>query len=452
MTAVTGQRVVVVGLAGSGLAAVRALASRGARVIANDIRDESALGSRAVEARQAGADLALGHHDPALFTSADWIVVSPGVPPMAALDAADTAGVPVVSEVELASWFVEGELLAVTGTNGKSTVTSLLGEMCRRTGRPTFVGGNLGTPLVDVAGTKAAEGGGYVVVEVSSFQLERIRTFRPHVGVLLNVSSDHLDRYASFDAYAAAKGRLFAYQTDADHAVVPAWDARCVQLARGGGACVHGFGGPDGEVRTEDGCIVNGVAGWSVPSSTLRIRGGHNLANACAAALAARLAGVPVDTVTEVLCGFPGLPHRMEHVRDVGGVGFYDDSKATNVGAAVAAIDGLDDVDGRVVLVAGGKDKGGSYAPLRAAMEARGRGVVLLGEAASRIAAAFEGSGLDMRHAASMEDAVQRAAKLARPGDVVLLAPACASFDLFHSFAERGDVYQRAVHQLAEVT
>ena len=441
------ERVLVVGLGKSGLAAVRLLAAQGARVVANDHRSEADLGEAALAARAAGAELALGGHDPELFTAVDRIVVSPGVPRLEALAAADRAGVPVASEVELASWFLRGDVLAVTGTNGKSTVTTMLGDMCRRTGRPTFVGGNLGTPLVDVVGTAAAGEDGLVVVELSSFQLERVDRFRARVAVLLNVTDDHLDRYEDFGEYAAAKGRIFHGQSREDHAVVPDGDELCLSLARAGAAPVHTFGGESGEVRVAAGRIDDAITGAAWPVSALRIRGSHNVQNACAAALAARLAGVSAEEIGAVLAEFAGLPHRMEHVRDLDGVAYYDDSKATNVGATVAALDGLDDVDGRVVLVAGGVDKGGSYQPVRERLERRGRAAVLIGEAAPLIVEALEGA-VPVERASDLDDAVRRAHALAQPGDVVLLAPACASFDMFRSYAHRGDEFQRAVRAL----
>ncbi|MFW6050312.1 MAG: UDP-N-acetylmuramoyl-L-alanine--D-glutamate ligase [Myxococcota bacterium] len=447
----TGRRMLVVGLGVSGLAAVRLLASRGAQVIANDARTEADLGERAMAARAAGAELALGGHDPALFSSVDHIVVSPGVPKLDALDAAERAGVPIAGEVELASWFFEGgTVVAVTGTNGKSTVTALVGDMCRRTGRPTFVGGNLGTPLVEAVGTDAVKPGGFVVIELSSYQLERVDRFRADVSVLLNVSEDHLDRHASFAEYAAAKGRIFHGQSRRDAAVVPSHDELCRSLARAGAASLHCFGTPDGEVRVAAERIVNGHSSLSIPVTDLAIRGAHNLDNACAAALSARLAGVPAEAIAASLRSFRGLPHRMQSVGEVAGVEYLDDSKATNVGAAVAAIDGLADRGGRVVLIAGGVDKGGSYAPLRERMDRHGRALILLGEAASRIEQAFEGTALAVEHASSMQDAVRLAHALAQRGDAVLLAPACASFDMYPSYAHRGDAFQQAVHALRE--
>jgi len=438
----------VVGLGASGLAVARLLRERGAEVVVNDVRDRAALGDAVAAAEALGARAVLGSHPASLFTSVDRIVVSPGVPPLPALAAADAAGVPVASEVEVASWFLEGRVVAITGTNGKSTVTSLVGEMCARSGRPTFVGGNLGTPLVEVVGTEAAGPDGIVVVELSSFQLERVDRFRAHVAVLLNVTADHLDRYASFASYAAAKGRIFHGQRSEDAAVVPDDDEVATSLARVGAASLYTFGPPAGEVRVESGRIVDFGGDLGFPLERLRIRGGHNVLNASAAALAARLAGVEREVIEAVLADFGGLPHRMEHVRELDGVAYFDDSKATNVGAAVAAIDGLRELRGKVVLLAGGKDKGGSYAPLRERMEEAGRAVVLIGEAAPLIAEAFAGSSLAVAEAATLEEAVAAARSLAVPGDAVVLAPACSSFDMFRSYAHRGDVFQAAVRLL----
>jgi UDP-N-acetylmuramoylalanine--D-glutamate ligase len=441
------QRVLVVGLGKSGLAAVKLLAAHGARVVANDLRSEAQLGELPAQLRGLGVELALGGHDPALFSAVDRIVVSPGVPMSPALEAADRAGVPVASEVELASWFIDAEVIGITGTNGKSTVTSLVGEMCTRSGRPTFVGGNLGTPLVDVVETPAARGG-YVVVELSSYQLERVERLRVQVAALLNVTEDHLDRYPSFDAYARAKANIFRCQRAGDAAVVPSGDALCQQLAAASPGKLQLFGGADGAVRVERGVLVDEQTGPLLPLTELRIQGDHNVANACAAALCARLAGVPRADVIAVLQTFRGLPHRMVHVADVGGVAYYDDSKATNVGASVAAIEGLAPRVKRIVLIAGGKDKGGDYAPLRERLAVSARGVVLIGEARPIIARALSGASYPVEEAETLEAAVTRAAALAQPGDAVLLAPACASFDMFRSYAHRGDVFQAAVHAL----
>jgi UDP-N-acetylmuramoylalanine--D-glutamate ligase len=442
---VAGKNAVVVGAGASGLAAVELLVRGGARVVLNDKRSEAELGDQAVRATEAGAELALGSHDPAFFDGADLVVVSPGVPPLLVLDELSAQGTEVIGELELAARFVSGTLIAITGTNGKSTVTTLLGEMMRRTGRPTFVGGNLGTPLSAAVQTEAASERGVLVVEVSSFQLERVRAFAPDVGLLLNVTPDHLDRYSSFEAYAAAKGRVF---TKARPGVVPANDRICRDLAQKAGAVIHTYGGPDGEVRVENGAIHDSVTGFSFSLTELRLTGRHNEDNACAAALAARLAGAEMDAIAGALRSTVGLPHRAVLVRELDHVAYVDDSKATNVGAAIAALEGLASPDRRAVLIAGGVDKGGSYAPLAARMREVGRAVVLIGQAASLIEGALASAGLPMVHAKTMEDAVREARGLARAGDVVLLAPACSSFDMFKSYAHRGDVFQDAVRAL----
>ena len=445
----SGKNAMVVGLGESGLAVVRFLAARGAHVRVNDRRDAETLGAAATEVAALDADLVLGGHPDSAFEGLDLIVVSPGVPPLPQLDEAERRGVPVMSEVELAARFIEAPLVAITGTNGKSTVTTLIGEMCRRLGRPIFIGGNLGRPMIEAAGTDAGAQGGLVIVELSSFQLERVSQMKAHVAVLLNITPDHLDRYRSFEAYAAAKARIFERQDAEDFAVLPADAPDLRELIVDDGTVVL-FDGRNGDVRVVDGVLTDTQSSLRVPVGELRIRGSHNVSNACAAVLVARLLGVRDDDIASVLREFEGLAHRMQYVRSVDGVEYIDDSKATNVGAAVASIDGLTGSTGKVVLIAGGVDKGGSYQPLRRRMSEDGRGVVVLGEAASLLERAFTDSPIELRHATSMRDAVTRAAELARPGDTVLLAPACSSFDMFRSYAERGDHFQRAVETLGE--
>ncbi len=443
------KRVMVVGLGESGLAVVRFLRARGAHVRVNDRRDAEAIGGAAIEAERLGAELLLGGHPEAAFEALDLIVVSPGVPPLPALDQAERRGIPVIGEVELAARFIDAPIVAVTGTNGKSTVTTLIGEMASRLGRPVFIGGNLGRPMIEAAGTDAGSEDGLVVVELSSFQLERVSQMKAHLAVLLNVSDDHLDRYPSFDDYAAAKARIFERQTAEDFALLPADAPELRELIKDGGTIVL-FGGRSGEVHAVDGILVDTRSSLRVPVGELKIRGSHNVSNACAAALAARLLGVSAEDIDSVLREFEGLPHRMQFIRSIEGVEYIDDSKATNVGASVAAIDGLEGVAGKVVLIAGGVDKGGSYEPVRRRMVERGRALVLLGEAAPLLERAFAGSSLGIRRASSMADAVRKAAALAQAGDVVLLAPACSSFDMFRSYADRGDQFQRAVQTLGE--
>lgn len=444
---VSGKNTMVVGLGETGLAVVRFLRARGASVRVNDQREAESLGAVAREAAALGAELVLGGHPDSAFEDLALIVVSPGVPPLEALERAEARGTLVVSEIELAAWYIEAPIVAITGTNGKSTVTTLIGEMCQRLGRPVFIGGNLGRPMIEAVGSDAASPRGLVVVELSSFQLERVAKLRVHLAVLLNVTADHLDRYESFEAYATAKSRIFERQEVDDYAVLPTDAPELRQLARGDGTIVF-FGGPTGDVRVEKAVLVDVQTTLRVPVDELRLRGSHNVSNACAASLAARLLGVSDDDISSVLRDFAGLAHRMQYVRAVDGVEYIDDSKATNVGAAVASIDGLGEAGGKVILIAGGVDKGGSYQPLRQRMDEMGRAIVVLGDAGPLIEEAFTGSVIALRRARSMDDAVAEAATLAEPGDTVLLAPACSSFDMFRSYAERGDVFQHAVATL----
>ncbi|MFO0692629.1 MAG: UDP-N-acetylmuramoyl-L-alanine--D-glutamate ligase [Polyangiales bacterium] len=446
----SGKTVLIVGLGASGLAAARFAHARGAKVVLNDKAPAEKLPKAVALAAETGAELLLGDHPADRFTSADLIVVSPGVPRLAALVAAEEAGVEIVGEISLAARFLPGKLVGITGTNGKSTVTTLVGEMVAKAGRKSFTGGNLGTPMIEAVGTPAADADGIVVAELSSFQLETAADVRCHVAVLLNVTDDHLDRYDSFGDYAAAKAKIFHAQRKGDVAIVPDGDELCLSLARVTAGEVLTFGGEKGVVREKNGRIVDARGGLDLPVSELGIQGGHNVLNACAAALAARAAGVPTDVIAEVLRTFKGLKHRMVLVRTLDGIRYFDDSKATNVGATVAALDGFASAPGKVVLVAGGVDKGGSYAPVRERMERLGRAVVLIGAAAPLIRNAFEGSPLPLVDATTMEDAVAKCRALAKPGDVVLLAPACASFDMFTSYAHRGDVFTEAVRALGE--
>lgn len=433
-----GRRALVVGLGKSGVAAARLCQARGAGVVGTDAAPADRLSA---EARALGLEIVAGGHAGLDFQVFDFIVVSPGVPALPELDRAARAGAEVIGELELAWRFVAAPAIAVGGTNGKSTTTTLVGEMLERAGRKTFVGGNLGTPLSEAVG----EAWEALVLEVSSFQLERAPTFRPRVSVLLNVSEDHLDRYRSFDDYARAKGNAFANQTADDVAVIPADDAVCLEQARRGAARIVTFG-PGADYDVQGRTIVERSSGERFSLEGTRLFGKHNFANAAAAVAAARALGVQAGAVQEALSSFEPLPHRMSLVEVVGGVPCYDDSKGTNVGAAVTALFGLEEE--RAVLIAGGRDKHGSYAPLVSALEQKGRALVAIGEAAERIAEAV-GDRLPLERAGSMDEAVTRALRLARPGDAVLLSPACSSFDMFSSYAERGDAFAAAVRAAA---
>ncbi len=406
-----GKRVFVVGLGASGIAAAKLCLARGAHVTGVDTKPASAFGAL-------GFDVIA--QETASFDGADLVVVSPGVPSFPALERAKC---PVFGEIELAFQcrMHPSPVVAIGGTNGKSTVTSLVAALLEASGKKVFAGGNLGEPWA----AHADEAFDVVVLEVSSFQMERVDQFRPDVAVLLNVTDDHLDRYASFDDYAHAKGNMFVNQADRDLAVVPAGDALCLREARRGHARLAFF--------------------ESVDPKSIKLEGAHNAHNAAAALFAVMPFDVAPETAARVLATFEGLPHRMALVRELDGVRYYDDSKGTNVGASVTALRGLREE--RAVLVAGGRDKHGSYAPLADAMRSKGRAAVVIGEAAANIEAALS-PVVPVVRATTMDDAVKKSAELAKRGDAVLLSPACSSFDMFRDYKHRGDEFARAVHSL----
>jgi UDP-N-acetylmuramoylalanine--D-glutamate ligase len=443
-----GKTVIVVGLGASGVAAARLCLRYGAaRVVANDAAPRERLSPEALAlAGEPGVELVAGTHEGVDWRGAGLVVVSPGVRPLAAWGEAEAAGVPVVGELEFA-WSLAPAVptVAVGGTNGKSTTTVLAGEMMRRAFGRAFVGGNLGTPLASaLPGRGEPAPFDALVLEVSSFQAERMRRFRPRAAALLNVTADHLDRYPSFEAYAAAKGRMFAQMGPGDVAVAPAGDRVCLAEAGRGGARVVTFG-PGGDVAVEGGAVVDRLRGERYEAADVKLAGEHNLLNAAAAVALAGAMGAGREAIAGALAAVGPLPHRVELAGERGGVRYYDDSKGTNVGAAVAALVGL--AEARAVLVAGGRDKGGDYGPLVEALRAKGRALVVLGEAAGRIAEAARGA-LPVERAASMADAVERASRLARPGDAVLLSPACSSFDMFRDYRERGRAFAAAVRAL----
>jgi UDP-N-acetylmuramoylalanine--D-glutamate ligase len=376
------------------------------------------------------------------FDRATLVVVSPGVPALPELERALASGAEVIGELELAFRHYEGEpVVAVGGTNGKSTTTTLVGELLSAAGEKVFTGGNLGRPAAEAVDGEFDA----IVLEVSSFQLERAPSFRPKVSVLLNVTEDHLDRYPSFSAYADAKGNAFVNQTADDVAVVPFGDKLCEEQARRGKGRVVFFGSA-GDYVVDGQAVVESATGERFDLSKTRLHGAHNYANAAAAIAAARALGISSESVRLGLSRFEPLPHRMALAGEIAGVRFYDDSKGTNVGASVTALAGLSEAKG--VLIAGGRDKLGAYEPLVAALREKGRAVVLIGEAAERIAVAV-GDALPVTRASSMPEAVQLALEAAKPGDAVLLSPACSSFDMFKSYAERGDRFVDAVRDLA---
>lgn len=444
---VSGKRVTVAGAARSGLAAAELLARRGARVTVSDLR------SRVPESDVlTGLDVALelGGHRRETFVEADLVVVSPGVPPeQADVAAARARGVPVFGEVELASRWLRGRVIAITGTKGKSTTAALTGRMLEAAGFRVTVGGNIGVPLsTQVAGSTPDT---LHVVETSSFQLEQIDQFHPWIAVMLNLSADHLDRHPSFEAYVAAKVRIFENQEPDDWAVVNADDPTVIALAQRGRATLRPFSrrsSPPGGTGISDDWIVDRSGGGAerlVPLSAIRLIGPHLVDDVMAAATIGAIAGAAPAALTRAVEGFGGLEHAMEAVANVGGVRFVNDSKATNVEAARRAIESF---DRGLVPIIGGRFKGGDLRLLREAIDDRARAVVAIGEAAPLVHEAL-GDVVPVHDAASIGDAVDLAYRLARPGGVVLLAPACASFDMFRDYAERGRRFKEEVARVA---
>ena len=445
-----GRRAVVVGLARSGRAAVDLLLSLGARVTATDSRSAADLGLEPSPWPGNGVSVSLGGHPDALLDGADVVVVSPGVPSDAPFVVeARNRGISVIGELELAYRASSGTWLAVTGTNGKTTTTALLGRLVETTGRRTAVAGNIGVALSsEVAGLSDES---LVVAEVSSFQLDTIDMFHPHVAVLLNITQDHLDRYPSAKAYADAKKRVFMNQDDGDFAVVNVDDPGAASAVGG----LRATAIPVSTVRevrdgvfVRSGEIVSRVGGRErsiVPADELGIPGPHNLANAVAAVAAAAAVGVEPEAAADVLRTFRPLPHRLEPVADIDGVTYVNDSKATNVDSVGYA---LRSYERPIVLIAGGRDKGADFGALVDPVGRRCRGVVLIGEAAPLIEAALAGLP-NVEKAGSLREAVRAASAMAEAGDVVLLSPACASFDMFTDFEERGASFRSEVELLA---
>ena len=439
---------VVVGAARSGIAAAELLLARGAAVTLTEARDTF---DEADRLERAGVTLELGGHRPGTLASADLIVASPGVLlEQPVFEAARAGGVEIIGELELAWRWIRGRVIAITGTKGKSTTTTLVGRMLAASGRQVLVGGNIGVPLS--AQVDASTPDTVHVVEASSFQLETTATFRPWIAVWLNLADDHLDRHPSLEAYTAAKARIFANQTPDDWLIVNADDASVVEQTQNAAAHRVKFALSG---RIANGFVVDGD--WIVrrtstsgerlvPLAAVELSGSHMLTNVLAATAAASLAGVDSGAMVQSLRGFRGLAHVMEPAGDIGGVRFVNDSKATNVEAARRSIESFPH---GVVAIVGGRFKGGDLRALRAPLSAHGRAVVAIGEAAPLVREALAGV-VPVIDGASMREAVERAYEAAAPDGIVLLAPACASFDWFRDYAERGQGFKDEVKRLRE--
>jgi UDP-N-acetylmuramoylalanine--D-glutamate ligase len=440
-----GKKFLVIGLARTGRECARFLAQRGARVLVNDRRDEKDLKAEIESLAGVAVDYRLGGEDAGWLDGVDCVIPSPGVrPDNLLLERALARGIPVVGEVELASRFFAAPLAAITGTNGKSTTTTLIGEMIQASGKKVFLGGNLGAPFVGAL----AQDWDWGVVEISSFQLEWIAEFRPRIAVLLNITEDHLDRYRKFADYCAAKERIFEAQTSADVAILNRDDPLVWEMRQRAHARVISFGldaVPVGVFSTA-GEIVwrDGEREDRFSLRQAKLQGVHNLENMMAAVAAAKCAGIDNGYIQETLKNFSGLEHRLELVREKDGVRYFNDSKGTNVGAVEKSLASFTEP---VILLAGGVDKGGDYAPLEAGIKQKVRRLVLFGEAKEIIAHAL-GALTETVIVDDIQAAVRDAAAHARAGDVVLLSPACSSFDQFRNYAERGKVFKNLVQQL----
>jgi UDP-N-acetylmuramoylalanine--D-glutamate ligase len=443
-----GKRVLAVGLARTGVATALFCAARGARVTATDTRAENEIGEAISALRAAGVSLELSGHRENTFLEQDLIIPSPGVPADAPLlKAARAKGVTIWSEIELADRFLNGRLIGITGSNGKTTTASLIEHILRSAGFPTILAGNIGTPLISQV--EQTNDKTITVAELSSFQLELIETFRPNISVFLNLTPDHLDRHGTFEAYGAAKARIFENQTEADSAVLNAddqattarvptrphvyWFSRKQRVAQGA------FAREQGILFRHD-----GVEETILKLEEIPLPGAHNVENVLAAVAATRLAGAEPAAIAKGVRSFAGVEHRLEFVAEIGGVRYYNDSKATNVDATLKALDAF---PGRILIILGGKDKGSDYTVLQAPLREKAILALLIGAAADKIEKQIAGS-VAIERAETMERAVETATHAARTGDVVLLAPACASFDQFQNYEHRGRVFKELVHQL----
>ncbi|MFP4038936.1 MAG: UDP-N-acetylmuramoyl-L-alanine--D-glutamate ligase [Desulfosudaceae bacterium] len=449
MIEVRDKRFLVVGMGATGLAVAKYLVKRGATVTITDQSPDKELGESCREARELGVTLELGGHTEEVFRDTEYIVISPGVPTsLPQLRRAAEAGIPVLGEIELAASFMRKPLVAVTGTNGKTTVTTLIGEMLKKSGRHVFVGGNIGRPLISFA--DKGENADVAVVELSSFQLETIVEFRAGVAVLLNIAEDHLDRHEDLEGYVEAKKRIFENQLPEDAAVINGSDFHVLKASKDAVSrkiCFNGGRDVNNGAVSGDGFIdivrdKETVGRINVASPYLRMP--HNMENLAAAVLASLEAGGTMAGIQEAANEFKGLPHRLEYVDMVNNVAYIDDSKATNPDAVRRALECL---DCPVVLLMGGENKGCDFGVLKNVVREHAKAAVLLGEAGEAIRLALDGA-VTCRVVDTMKEAVGQASSLAGSGEVVLLSPACSSFDAYDNYAQRGQDFRRAVEEL----
>jgi len=452
---VAGKKVLVIGAARSGVAAARFLVERGAVVALHDKKPLAEWTDEARALKAEGVGLVPDEAPMWLLDQIELVVLSPGVPAQSIpVRYAERAGAEVIGEVELAARFLQGRIVGITGTNGKTTTTTLIGELLKGAGLPVQVGGNIGMPLISLIESSREDG--WTVAELSSYQLETIKDFHPTVAVMLNLMPDHMDRYETLTEYGAAKHRIFRNQEPGDVAILNADDSVISSWAAGLRAHVVLF---STERELDEGLFLRRETGELISRTRegervllrrdeMKLRGLHNVQNVLAALAAGLACGASPEAMRETVRQFQPVEHRLELVAEIGGVEFYNDSKATNVDAAVKALEAFTDAPGQVVLLLGGRGKNAPYAPFAALLEKKARALVLLGEDAARIESELKRHAPTTVRAADMRDAVRRAAALAQPGDIVLLAPACASFDMFDNFEHRGRVFKEEVGNL----
>lgn len=443
-----GKKIAVIGMGKTGIAAAVFLDDNGAAVVAVDEKPRNRWGAE-FEQIAHRPRLVLGRYDETALDGADLVVPSPGIPPRhPILTAARQKKIPILSEIELAYRFIRVPIIAVTGTNGKTTTTTLLGEILARAGKKVHVGGNIGNPLIEYAGT--AQTDDFIVAEISSFQLQWAETFSPHAAILLNITCDHVNYHGSFEEYRRIKGRIFEHQRENDLAVLNAEDPHQEGLGPSLRAAVVRFSSVRPQspgLCLENGCIVYRHPGGSeerYPSEMIRLPGLHNVENVMAAVAAARFCGCSKESITEAVSQFRGLPHRIEFAGEKRSVVFYDDSKGTNVDAVVRA---LQTFSSPVILLLGGRDKDGNFEALKPLLRAKTKQVVLFGEARDRIEPQL-GGAIPIAKETTLKEAVLRAYRDAVPGDIVLLSPGCASFDAFANYKERGNHFKEVVGNL----
>lgn len=439
-----GKKVLVIGMGRAGVAAAKLLEARGVRVTITDKRGREELKEAFRELEARGIRIETGGHPLDLLEDTELIVASPGVPPnIPLLERAEEKRISIMGELELASTFLKAPIIAVTGTNGKTTTTTLIGEILKKEGKRVAVAGNIGHPLSSCV-NKDYE---LLVSEVSSFQLERIRTFRPFISIMLNIAPDHLDRYRDLDEYVKAKKRIFMNQGKSDFAILNWDDPHCRTLSTETKKIFFSQEELEEGVYLKGGRVIAKLSGGLqeiIQREEIGIKGPHNLENALAAIAACLILKVKVEKIRKVLKEFKGIPHRMEFVRRVRGVRFINDSKATNIAAVTKS---LASFPGPIILIAGGRDKGLDYTPLQPLVKERVKVLILLGEAREKIAQALSPCKR-IRMAEDMREAVNIAFGLAKRGDCVLLSPACSSYDMFQDFQERGEVFKKVVREL----